>query len=161
MISVHPSPTLCLPKHDECSPRDSWFSYGAGVETCMSGHYSWAHDTQHLLVPSWICLRYASRDCLQARKVGLTVQNSGLRGQLRWGILKAGRGSSVSYVQKVSTSCIVSENVSQFTCSHLRDENVGHMGKEPANTCIPHRVDYCIVLALIMRHIKLTRMVHG
>jgi hypothetical protein len=54
-------------------------------------------------------------------------------------------------------SCIVANNVSQSTCSHLCDENVGHMGKEPANTCTPHRVDYCIVLALYMRHhVKLT-----
>jgi len=35
------------------------------------------------------------------------------------------------------------------------------MGKEPANPCIPHRINYCTVVVLHTSYVLLTRMAEG
>jgi len=44
---------------------------------------------------------------------------------------------------------------------HFCIENVGHMGKEPEDTFLPHRVDYRTVAVLHMSDVLLTWMVGG
>jgi hypothetical protein len=58
-------------------------------------------------------------------------------------------------------SYIVSGDFSRSVSSDLCLEDVGHMGKEPANTCIPHRIDYRTVLVLRMGYALLTQAVEG
>jgi hypothetical protein len=45
-------------------------------------------------------------------------------------------------------SYVVAGNFAQYAGSDLCVEDVGHMGKKPANTCIPHRIIYRTVLVL-------------
>lgn len=48
------------------------------------------------------------------------------------------------YVQNVSTPYIVGGNfilLNFLPFSHLPVKNMGYLGKEQADTCIPHRVD--------------------
>ena len=41
-----------------------------------------------------------------------------------------------------SESFIVSGDFAQPACSHLCYEDMGNMGKEPNDTCIPHWLDF-------------------
>jgi len=68
---------------------------------------------------------------------------------------------SLSHVRNVSTSCIVANNFAEPSCSHLCVEDVGDMGKEPADTCIPHRVDHRTVAVLHMSYLLLTQVIGG
>ena len=70
-------------------------------------------------------------------------------------------GPSSSYAQKVSTSFIGFEYFAQPICSHLCDEDVGHMGKEPADSCIPHRAYDRTAVNLSISYVLLTRMIGG
>jgi hypothetical protein len=56
---------------------------------------------------------------------------------------------------------VVAGNFAQYAGSDLCFEDVGHMGKEPANTCIPHWIDYRTVLVLCTGYALLTRAVEG
>ena len=44
--------------------------------------------------------------------------------------------------------CFVADNIAHLA-SHPCDKSVGHMGKEPVNTCNPHRADYCMVVVFL------------
>jgi hypothetical protein len=70
-------------------------------------------------------------------------------------------GPSLSYAQKVSMSFIIFEYFTQSTCSHLCDENVGYMGKKPADPCIPHRAYDSTALNLSISYVLLTRIIRG
>ena len=60
----------------------------------------------------------------------------------------------------MSTSYIVTNELVQQACSHLCDEGVGHLGKEPTDTFIPHwivrRTYSNAVMALSTSHSLLT-----
>ena len=68
---------------------------------------------------------------------------------------------SLSHVRNVSTSYIVGNNFAEPSCSHFCVEDVGDMGKEPADTCIPHRVDHRTVALLHMSYLLLTQVIGG
>jgi hypothetical protein len=96
-----------------------------------------------------------------ARAAAACGSKSTLIVQDRWTTSFRGWRSSLSCVQNVSMSYIVSGDFSRSVSSDLCLEDVGHMGKEPANTCIPHRIDYRTVLVLRMGYALLTRGAEG
>jgi len=49
----------------------------------------------------------------------------------------------------------------QLSFSYLYVKDMGYMGKEQADTCIPHRVEYCTVVTLHISYVQLTRTVGG
>ena len=69
--------------------------------------------------------------------------------------------SSPSYVRNVSVSYVAAGDFAQSAGSDLCVEDVGHMGKEPAGTRTPHRIDYRTVLVLRMRYALLTQAFGG
>lgn len=56
---------------------------------------------------------------------------------------------------------IVVQDFTQSACSHLCVEDVGNMGKEPANPCIPRGINYCTVAVPHTNYILLTGVVEG
>lgn len=56
---------------------------------------------------------------------------------------------------------IVHEYSAQPACSHLCGEDVGHMGKEPIDSCIPHRAYYRTAVVLSISYVSLTRVIGG
>ena len=52
-------------------------------------------------------------------------------------------------------------NFSQSAGSNLCVEDMGFMGKEPANTCIPDWIDYRTVVVLHMGYALLTQVTGG
>jgi len=58
-------------------------------------------------------------------------------------------------------SYIVVEYFAQPVCSHLCDEDVGHLGKEPVDSCIPHRAYYRTAVVLSISDVLLTRVIGG
>ena len=91
----------------------------------------------------------------------LIVKVRAVRRQLSGTILQYGWMSSLSYVQNVSIMSFLARNFSQSAGSDLCVEDMGFMGKEPADTCIPDRIDYCTVLILHMGYALLTQVAGG
>jgi hypothetical protein len=96
-----------------------------------------------------------------ARAAAACESKSTLIVQDRWTTSFRGWRSLLSRVRNVSMSDIVSGNFYRSIISDLCVEDVGHMGKEPANTCIPHRIECRTVLVLRMGYALLTQPVEG
>ena len=142
---------------------------GTAADTCSPEYYLWVRDTQHLRVPLCICFRCAQRSCPgpSAGPLKNMAHDSGQPGLLD-AKADAKNITVTTWLNIITIVCSECEHVFIFIqpfCQpdrrHICIENVGLMGKEPADTFLPHRADYRTVAVLHMSDVLLTWMVGG